>query len=186
MEELSIIMARNLRTLRKKRGLSLGQLSDLSGISKVLLSNIEKGDTNPTINTIWKIAKGLKVPYTALLDNNQHMVETVTCEQALRSGQYSEDSKCRVFCYYPSDAAHNFEYFGMTLDIGADYVSPGHPEKSQEYIFVKSGIFTLCLEGRTFHLKEGDSMHFVSSVPHRYQNHGDKEVVILIMNYYEF
>lgn len=61
---INSIIAENLKTLRTERNLSLGQLAELSGISKVMLSQIEKGDTNPTINTLWKIAKGLKVPYT--------------------------------------------------------------------------------------------------------------------------
>ena len=66
--ELNEIIAANLNKLRTERNLSLGQLSGLSGISKVMLSQIEKGETNPTINTIWKIANGLKVPYTELID----------------------------------------------------------------------------------------------------------------------
>ena len=65
------VIADNLKRLRTERNLSLGQLASLSGVSKVMLSQIEKGDTNPTINTIWKIAKGLKVSYTALLEQQK-------------------------------------------------------------------------------------------------------------------
>ncbi len=65
---INSIIAENLKTLRTERNLSLGQLAELSNISKVMLSQIEKGDTNPTINTLWKIANGLKVPYTLLLE----------------------------------------------------------------------------------------------------------------------
>ncbi len=57
---INSIIAENLKTLRTERNLSLGQLAELSNISKVMLSQIEKGDTNPTINTLWKIANGLK------------------------------------------------------------------------------------------------------------------------------
>ena len=58
----------NLKQLRTERNLTLGQLSGLAGISKAMLSEMEKGMGNPTINTIWKIANGLKVPYTRLLE----------------------------------------------------------------------------------------------------------------------
>ena len=66
--ELGKIIALNLKELRTERNLTLGQLSKLSGISKAMLSDIEKGGSNPTINTIWKIANGLNVPYTKLME----------------------------------------------------------------------------------------------------------------------
>ena len=56
---LNEIIAVNLKRLRAERGFSLGKLSELSGVSKVMLSQIEKGESNPTINTLWKIAGGL-------------------------------------------------------------------------------------------------------------------------------
>ncbi|APH14458.1 helix-turn-helix family protein [Clostridium sporogenes] len=68
IDNINSIIAENLKTLRTERNLNLGQLAKLSDISKVMLSQIEKGDTNPTINTLWKIAKGLKVLYISLLE----------------------------------------------------------------------------------------------------------------------
>ena len=66
--QLNEIIAMNLKRLRAERGLSLGKLSELSGVSKVMLSQIEKGESSPTINTLWKIANGLQVSYTKLID----------------------------------------------------------------------------------------------------------------------
>lgn len=57
---INTVIAKNLNRLRNERNLSLGQLAELSGVSKVMLSQIEKGDSNPTVNTIWKIAKWTK------------------------------------------------------------------------------------------------------------------------------
>ena len=65
---LNEIIAVNSKRLRAERGFSLGKLSELSGVSKVMLSQIEKGESNPTINTLWKIAGGLQVSYTKLID----------------------------------------------------------------------------------------------------------------------
>ena len=66
--ELGKIIAFNLKRLRMERNLSQGQLAKEAGISKAMLSDIEKGGSNPTINTLWKIANGLNVPYTKLMD----------------------------------------------------------------------------------------------------------------------
>ena len=66
--DLGKIIAFNLKELRTERNLTLGQLSKITGLSKAMLADMEKGGSNPTINTIWKIAKGLNVPYTRLME----------------------------------------------------------------------------------------------------------------------
>ena len=66
--EISEIIGENLRRIRLERNLSLGQLSRQCGVSKVMLSQIEKGAGNPSVGTVWKIADALQVPYTSLLE----------------------------------------------------------------------------------------------------------------------
>lgn len=96
--ELGKIIAFNLNKLRTERSLTLGQLAKLSGISKAILSDIEKGGSNPTINTIWKIANGLNVPYTRLMEVKEPDGTVVrrsdTAEQSDETGVY------RVHCYF--------------------------------------------------------------------------------------
>ena len=57
--EIGKIIAHNLKRLREERNLSQGQLAEMAGVSKVIISQIEKGDSNPTINTIWKLTGAL-------------------------------------------------------------------------------------------------------------------------------
>ncbi|MBO6205278.1 MAG: helix-turn-helix transcriptional regulator, partial [Selenomonas sp.] len=64
---INAIIANNIKRLREEQNLSFGQLADRSGVSKVMLSQIEKGEGNPTINTIWKVANGLGVDYSQLI-----------------------------------------------------------------------------------------------------------------------
>ena len=91
---LNEIIAVNLKRLRAERGFSLGKLSELSGVSKVMLSQIEKGESNPTINTLWKIAGGLQVSYTKLIDEQidvpllirkEEIVPIITIQPTLRA-----------------------------------------------------------------------------------------------------
>ncbi len=58
-------ISNNLRTIRESRNFSLDQLSELTGVSKSMLRQIETGKSSPTISTIWKIANGLRVSFTA-------------------------------------------------------------------------------------------------------------------------
>ena len=66
--DLGRIIAMNLKQLRTERSLTLGQLAKESGVSKAILSDMEKGESNPTINTIIKVSKGLNVPYSRLME----------------------------------------------------------------------------------------------------------------------
>ena len=59
-------LGENLKAIRDKRGLNLNDVSELTGISKAMLSKIERGESVPTITTVWKIANGLKITLNAL------------------------------------------------------------------------------------------------------------------------
>ena len=105
--EVDKIIAANLKRMREERNLSLSQLAARSGLSKVTLSQLERGGANPTINNIWKIANALGVPYTSLLDSSSQGAAVIRREEL--SAQESEDGHCRVLCYYASSAERNFE-----------------------------------------------------------------------------
>ena len=64
--EIGKIIAYNLKRLREERNWSLSQLAEMAGVSKVMLSQLEKGASKPTINTVWKITGALHEPYTSL------------------------------------------------------------------------------------------------------------------------
>ena len=57
----------NLRPLRQKAGLSLSQAATLTGVSKAMLGQVERGESSPTLETLWKLAKGFDLPLTALI-----------------------------------------------------------------------------------------------------------------------
>ena len=130
--ELGKIIARNLNELRMERNLTLGQLSKISGISKAMLSDIEKGDSNPTINTIWKIANGLKVPYTKLMENVEK--EATVVRKSEPTVQTGETEHYRIYCYFTNTPVRNFELFYVELDAHSSNATVGHSEKAQEYI----------------------------------------------------
>jgi len=68
MENMQLILASNLRRIREERRLSLDKVSELTGVSKSMLGQIERGESNPTLQTVWKIANGLRVSLTDLTE----------------------------------------------------------------------------------------------------------------------
>ena len=179
---LSETIGQQVRSLRLEKNMSLGQLAQISGISKVMLSQIEKGVANPTINTLWKIANGLQVPYAELIAPSTEEATFVTYTES--NMQYSPDGKCRIFCYYPMAVGRRSEIFVMELQQGACYESPGHPQKSKEYIIVDSGSLTLRIQDKEYRLKQGDSLCFSASVTHVYANPATPRTKVYLINEY--
>lgn len=182
--DLGKIIAFNLNKLRTERSLTLGKLAKLSGISKAILSDIEKGGSNPTINTIWKIANGLNVPYTRLMEVKEPDGTVVrrsdTAEQSDETGVY------RVHCYFSTAPDRNFELFYCELDAESANASIAHSPRAQEYIYVIEGSLTLKTDTAVYELHAGDSLVFSSSVNHTYINDGKIKVKFMVINYYPY
>lgn len=165
---LNEIIAANLRRLRAERNLSLGKLSELSGVSKVMLSQIEKGESNPTINTLWKIAGGLQVSYTKLIDEQ---MEAPWMIRKAESALVDHDGY-RVYHYSTANPARDFEFFNSELDPDTAFTSEGHGVNTHEYVLVTKGEMTLLYGGEEYLLQEGDFIHFDCTQPHTYCNRG--------------
>ena len=175
-------IAANLKALRTERGLTLGELSRLSGISKAMLSDMEKGGSNPTINTIWKLANGLNVPYTKLMDGTEG--EATVVRRSEPEAQAGESSHYRVYCYFRSTPTRNFELFYVELDPRSTNASIGHSGRAQEYIYIIRGELSLRTEAGAYTLGAGDALMFDSTLDHTYENRLDTPVNFLVINYY--
>lgn len=176
------VIAANLKELRAQRELTLGQLSKISGISKAMLAEIEKGGSNPTINTILKIANGLNVPYTRLMEDVESEAMLVRRgEAAMQSG---DTEHYRIYCYFKTGHERNFELFYAELDGCCSNASIGHPSKAQEYLYVLAGRLELCTDTGDYVLDEGDALMFDSSIGHTYVNSREETASFIIINFY--
>lgn len=180
--DIQQIIAENLKKLRTERNLSLGQLSLLCGVSKVMLSQIERGETNPTVNTLWKIAGGLKVPYTALLEQRKRITSVVRRPEAV--SQADDSGAYRLFCCFPHTPRRNFELFGIELDAGHRHTTSGHSDKSEEYILVQEGELTLLLKDGPLVLRPGDAAGFSADAEHSYLSTGAETLRAVVVNFY--
>lgn len=180
--EISEILAHNLIRLRKKSSISLSALAEKTGLSKGVLSQLEKGDGNPTINTLWKIADALRVPYSALLEK-EHL-SPAKIERKDLVEQKDDDGHYRIYCYYPSTSTRDFEWFLLELDPGYSHTTFKQNEHSEEYIIIKEGILQVTVDEEVYDLKEGDSLYFNAELQHTYRNIGKKMALIYCINAY--
>jgi transcriptional regulator with XRE-family HTH domain len=178
--EIGEIIAINLKRIREDKNLSLGQLAEMAGVSKVILSQIEKGDSNPTVNTIWKITGALQLPYTSLLDPPE--AKAVHVRKADIHGL--DEEGYHIYSYYPKDNDRRFEMYQIEMDEGCVHESIGHSSNSSEYIMVIVGQMMLEVNGSEYLLEPDDALYFDASYPHIYRNVDKQRVkAVLLINY---
>ncbi|ASI77935.1 DNA-binding protein [Bacillus cereus] len=170
MEEIQLILAKNLKTIREKEKLSLEKASQLTGVSKTMIGQIERGESSPTLTTIWKIANGLKVSFTSLINNPQSDTKVV-----LRNDVQvlSEDNgRYKVYPSFPFQDDRNFEIYTVEIETEGKLNSEGHKEGTEEFITVFEGELTIEINDCQYKLNSGDSIRFKADRPHSYHNFG--------------
>lgn len=180
--EVNQIIGENVRRLRTERNLSLGKLADACGVSKVMISQIEKGGANPTINTLWKIAGGLGVTYSALLEEKEPETQIVRYDEVPQ--QADENGGYRLLCYFPSTPSRDFELFQCELDGGCAHVTDGHSSRSREFVLVTQGVLDISIGQERYTLQTGDCVGFDATRRHEYRNAGDETAVFTCINHY--
>lgn len=168
MNDLNMIIAANLRQCRDDKRLSLDRVAELTGVSKSMLGQIERGESNPSITTLWKIASGLKISFTALV--NAPQADTVLVDQAAVEPLTGDGGRYRVYPLFPYEEGRRFELYSVEIEPGGSFASDSHGERTQEFVTVFDGELTLATNGGQYVLKRGDSIRFRADRPHTYSN----------------
>ena len=182
MDNINSIISENLKRLREAKKLSLDAVAKLSGVSKSMLGQIERGEVNPTISTVWKITNGLKLSFTELVSRPEADVELVSKDELhmLDSG----NKKFRNYPVFPFEANRRFEMYYIEIEPGENLDSEAHPEETQEFITVFSGILEVVVNGQSFSLAAGSSIRFKADSVHKYRNTGDEICLLSMVIYY--
>jgi transcriptional regulator with XRE-family HTH domain len=183
--DLAPVVGGNLRRLRTRRGLSLERLAQISGVSRAMLGQIELGQSAPTINVLWKIARALEVTFSALIS-----ARTQSGALVLRSQDSkiltSKDRSFSSRALFPFDEPRRVEFYELRLAAGSTEDADAHPPGTTENLVVTSGTLELDVAGDTHKLEAGDSILFEADTPHAYRNAGKSEAVMyLVMTYAE-
>jgi transcriptional regulator with XRE-family HTH domain len=183
--DLAPVVGANLRRLRTRRGLSLERLAQISGVSRAMLGQIELGQSAPTINVLWKIARALEVTFSALIS-----ARTQSGALVLRSAESkiltSKDRSFSSRALFPFDEPRRVEFYELRLSGGSVEDADSHPPGTSENLVVTAGTVEIDVAGDTHKLETGDSILFEADTPHAYRNVGKSEAVMyLVMTYAE-
>jgi transcriptional regulator with XRE-family HTH domain len=182
-DETAPAVGGNLRRLRVKRGLSLERLARHSGVSRAMLSQIELGQSAPTITTLWKIARSLGVTFSALIARGDESAPRVLKPGAAKL-LTNQDGSFTSRALFPFGEPRRAEFYELRLNArGLEEASP-HPPGTMENLVVTAGGIQIQVAGTSYELGVGDAILFVADVPHVYRNVGTSEAVMyLVMTY---
>jgi XRE family transcriptional regulator, regulator of sulfur utilization len=182
MDDSTRLISHNLKTIREEKRISLDKLAELTGVSKSMLGQIERGESSPTIATIWKIANGLKISFTALLTAPQADISLV--RRASLQPLVEDNGKYLLYAYFPIEEGRRFEVYGVEIEKGGYLSAEAHAAGTQEFLTVFSGELTVRVNNQEFNLQAGDSLRFKADSPHVYHNSGESPTQLSMVIYY--
>jgi transcriptional regulator with XRE-family HTH domain len=164
----------SLSALREQHGLSLDELSRRAGVSKSMLSQIERAQANPTVAVVWRLANALGVPIGDLLGRAQRpvapQIEHVPAHATPAMGNADGSANLRILG--PIDLAGRFEWYELSVVPGGALVSEAHEPGSREHLSVQSGVLEVTAGGQTVRVKAGETARYAADQHHAIRNAG--------------
>ncbi|MDF2869117.1 MAG: Transcriptional regulator yidN, Cro/CI family [Anaerocolumna sp.] len=182
MNEIKQIIAERMKSIRQSKNLSLDQAAEITETSKAMLSQIERGQSIPTITTLWKISTGYKVPITYFMEeekNNYTLTDFMGSEPV-----FADNRKMRLHQLFPYNPAQNIEMLYIEFEPDCIHHSEKHMNGVEEYVFVLSGSLLLSLGQETVPVYEKQAFRFRADVAHSYSNTSEKLCTIINIIYY--
>lgn len=172
----------NIKKIRSERGLSLKELADNIDVSMSMLSQIESGKANPSLNTLRLISKHLDVPmFSLFMEDNTESAMIVRKDERIRITSANSESEKYQLSYdlLSPDMKGDFQLCEMKLS-GHQYNSDDFNRHNGEEVAVcTEGEIELILEKESQILYKGDSVRIPNMVKHRWKNPGEEDCAII-------
>jgi transcriptional regulator with XRE-family HTH domain len=191
MQDLVQPMARNLRRLRERQNMSLSSVAQAAGVSKSTVSQLERGNGNPSIDTLWSLARVLGVPFAALFeDDDPGGISVLRFEDApivARAGtgyRVVQEGHGFLTRHLLSRAPRGeIEVYIVDLEAGAERSAAPHSAGVIEHVMVVQGRIDVGAEGASATLEPGDRISFPADGPHHYRAEGGPARAVAILDY---
>jgi transcriptional regulator with XRE-family HTH domain len=180
LEDVSSRIARTLRAHRRARELSIGELAKRAGLSKTLISRLEAGAGNPSVETLWRLANALDVPLGMLIENDEpprtRLIEPDEGPIVVSEGGFLG----RLILAEGRD--HRTEVYELRIAPDVDYRSEAHAPGTEELVVCVSGSVEVGPDGQEVVLSPGGALWFPADLPHRYRAEHESRA-LLVMSY---
>ena len=164
-----------VKDLRQERGLTLEELAEHSGVSRAMISKVERGEKNPTLVVAAKVAEGLGVTLSELLGVEERR-EVVVVPRERRMVMRDPETGFERQLLSPTFGGRGIEFVRNVVPEGSTSGEfPPHRRGVEEYVVVEKGCLRAVIGGEEHLLEEGDALYFEADASHRFDNTGDGE-----------
>jgi len=178
--EIHARLAASLKEARTAKGLSLDAVAKLSGVSRSMVSQIERGESSPTVATLWNLTQALQVDFAGLLEPRESpRIEVIRAEAAPVIGGRGLGVSIRILS--PAEAVGVHEVYDLTFAAGGKLVSEPHGPGCREHLTMLDGCIEVTSGDESQSLSSGDTARYFADRPHRIEAQGGPARAILIV-----
>lgn len=175
------LLPNRLREARRAQGLSLDAVAKLSGVSRSMVSQIERGESSPTIATLWNLTRALQVDFAGLLDADAS--DKVDVLRASDVPQFDNmGQSCVIRILSPPEDVGGHEVYDITFEAGGALNSQPHKRGAQEQLTVLSGTVQVQSGTATQSLGAGDTARYAADVTHEIKAETAARVFLIVKN----
>ena len=185
VDPISGQISQRVKLLRQQRGWSLEQLATASGVSKSMLSQIERNQANPTLAVTCKIAQAFSMSLAEFVEmpSASSAIHVIRADD--REHLYRSDEAVEIRTLSPLNLEKDVEFYQVRLKPGGALKSAAHFQGTREFLTVEQGKVRVESSNDTAELAKGDSTTYRADVPHAIENIGKGEATVFLVVIYQ-
>ena len=183
-EPLSQYVCERVRQLRKRKGWTLEQLASMCGVSRSMLSQVERGAANPTLSVAFRIARALGITLGELVDGATAERRIDIIRKDDNSAMFRDDDHCKIRTLSPLNLEKDVEFYEVTLAPGGILESAPHFKGTREFLTVQSGSVVVRSGEEEAQINKGDSVQYAADVQHSIENRSKKPALLFLVDIY--
>ena len=173
-----------MKKLRRDRGWSLEELASASGVSRSMLSEIERERANPTLSVTYRIARAFGLSLQDLIESADSASSIQTIRANDRAQIFHSDKRCQIRTLSPLNLEKDVEFYELRLPVGEELRSQPHVDGTREFLTVEEGVVNLQSGASRETLGKGDSATYRADVAHSISNSGKREAILFLVVIY--
>ncbi|MBK8090764.1 MAG: helix-turn-helix transcriptional regulator [Verrucomicrobiaceae bacterium] len=184
-EAINENLGKRVKKLRADRGWSLEELATASGVSRSMLSEIEREKANPTLTVTFRIARAFGLTLQELIESAESSASRIQVIRATDRAQvFRSDKQCEIRTLSPLNLEKDVEFYELTLNPGGALRSQPHFEGTREFLTVEEGSVRIESDQDNDELTKGDSGTYRADVPHAIINTGKGTALVFLVVIY--
>lgn len=166
-------IGRMVKSARKTHALTLAQLSERSGVSRSMLSAIERETVNPTFSVVWALTQSLGIDFNALNESTPADDPIEHVKRYSTPMRHSADGRCTLYMLNPRRNMLPVEWHDMLMEREAVLDSAAHAPGTFEHLTCLAGRISITSASKTILAEQGDTLRYRADRPHRIRNEAD-------------